>query len=347
MKKLSSLRAAMTSDFVLIAKEADVTWLTGFTGDSSQVLISKGKAYFFTDSRYTEQAQKQLSKDYHIIETNAAERIVQIGKYCSDTLGIDYANTTLAEMDEYRNEICCRFADYGDLLISLRSIKDEAELAAMRSGAKITQDAFYHVLKYFKEGVSEQDIYAELIYYFHKHGAVPSFTPIIASGENSSMPHAGVTDRKFCKGDFITMDFGCIYGGMCTDFTRTVALFGVAEREKIVYNTVAYANAEGLAALKAGITGEEADRAARNIIEKAGFGEYFGHGAGHGVGVEIHEQPRLSRSVHTILQSGMVVTVEPGIYLPGEMGVRIEDMAVITADGCENFYTAEKELIII
>ena len=121
----------------------------------------------------------------------------------------------------------------------------------------------------------------------------------------------------------------------------------MTEHQKIVYNTVAYANLAGLAALKAGITGHEADSAARSVIEKAGYGAYFGHGTGHGVGVEIHEQPRLAKNSQTILQSGMVVTVEPGIYLPGEMGVRIEDMAVITADGCENFYTAEKELIII
>ena len=347
MNKLEKLRAGIAAEQVLITKEADVTWLTGFTGDSSQVLVGREEAFFFTDSRYTEQAEKQLSADYTIIETGAADRIAEIGKRCSGSVGIDYANTSLAEMAGYEAEIRADFSDYGDLLIGLRSIKDETELSAMREGAKLTEDAFYHVLKYFKEGVSEQDIYAELIYYFHKHGAVPSFTPIIASGENSSMPHAGVTDRRFRRGDFVTMDFGCIYKGMCTDFTRTVALFGVAERQKIVYNTVAYANLEGLAALKAGITGMEADLAARSVIEKAGYGAYFGHGTGHGVGVEIHEQPRLAKNSQTILQSGMVVTVEPGIYLPGEMGVRIEDMAVITADGCENFYTAEKELIII
>ena len=347
MNKLTNLRKNLQTEWILIAKEADVTWLTGFTGDSSQVLVGKEAAYFFTDSRYTEQAEKQLSADYTIIETGAADRIEAIGKQCGGTVGIDYAHTSLAEMEEYKKAICAEFSDYGSLLTGLRSIKSEAELSAMREGAKLTEDTFYHVLKYFKEGVSEQDIYAEMIYYFHKHGAVPSFTPIIASGENSSMPHAGVTDRKFRKGDFITMDFGCIYKGMCTDFTRTVALFGVDERQKIVYNTVAYANLAGLAALKAGITGREADAAARGVIEKAGYGAYFGHGTGHGVGIEIHEQPRLAKNSQTILQSGMVVTVEPGIYLPGEMGVRIEDMAVITADGCENFYTAEKELIII
>ena len=309
--------------------------------------MGPSSAYFFTDSRYTEQAEKQLSADWEIIETNSTDRIPAVSRVCSGSAGIDFANTSLAEMAEYREHISAEFSDYGALLTELRSIKDEQELASMRKGAKITQDAFYHLLKYIKEGVTEWELYAELIYFFHKHGATASFPPIIAGGENSSMPHAGVTSRKLRKGDFLTMDFGCVFEGMCTDFTRTVALFGVAEQEKMVYNTVMYANSEGLAALKAGITGEEADRAARSVIEKAGFGEYFGHGTGHGVGVEIHEHPRLSRNVHTVLRSGMVVTVEPGIYLPGKMGVRIEDMAAVTADGCENFYTAEKELIII
>ena len=347
MNRLTALRAAMQTDFIFITKESDVTWLTGFTGDSSQALVGKESAYFFTDSRYTEQAEKQLSEDWQIIETNAAERIPSVGKFCADSIGIDYASTALSDMEEYQTHINGNFTDYGALLTELRSIKDTTELAAMKEGTKITQDAFYHLLKFIREGVSEWELYAELVYFFHKHGAVPSFPPIIASGENSSMPHAGVTDRKLRKGDFLTMDFGCIYKGMCTDFTRTVALFGVAEQEKLVYNTVKCANLEGLAALRAGITGEEADRAARDVIEKAGFGRYFGHGTGHGVGVEIHEQPRLSRNVHTVLRSGMVVTVEPGIYLPGKMGVRIEDMAVVTADGCKNFYAAEKELIII
>lgn len=347
MKRLTALRAAMTGDFVLITKEADVTWMTGFTGDESQALVGVDCAYFFTDSRYTEQAEKQLDSAWEIIETGADARIGEIGKRCSGRIGVDYANTSLADFTAYREKINGEFSDIGSLLIELRSVKDASEIAAMRAGAKITQDAFEHILKYIKEGVSEWELYAELIYYFHKHGAVPSFPPIIAGGENSSMPHAGVTERKLRKGDFLTMDFGCIFEGMCTDFTRTVALFGVAEQEKIVYNTVKYANLQGLAALKAGITGEEADHAARSMIERAGYGEFFGHGTGHGVGVEIHEQPRLSRNVHTVLKSGMVVTVEPGIYLPGKMGVRIEDMVVVTADGCENFYTAEKELIII
>lgn len=347
MNRLSALRRSMQTDLVFVTKESDVSWLTGFSGDSSQALVGQDSAYFFTDSRYTEQAEKQLSEEWEIIETNGADRIPAVGRYCADHIGIDYAYTSLSEMAEYEQHIHGEFSDYGTLLTELRSIKDEGELASMRRGAKITQDAFYHLLKYIKEGVTEWELYAELIYFFHKHGATASFPPIIAGGENSSMPHAGVTNRPLRKGDFLTMDFGCVYEGLCTDFTRTVALFGVAEREKIVYNTVMYANSEGLAALKAGITGEAADKAARDVIEKAGFGSYFGHGTGHGVGVEIHEHPRLSRNVHTVLRSGMVVTVEPGIYLPGQMGVRIEDMAAVTADGCENFYTAEKELIII
>ncbi|MBQ4062138.1 MAG: aminopeptidase P family protein [Christensenellaceae bacterium] len=350
MKKLDDIRKLLCADAALITYEPDVAWLTEFTGDSSSVLITEKNAYFLTDFRYTEQAKNEIDDCFEVVEVPFGKFISVIENIMSAdgaySVGIDYTHTTLNDMDTY-GDISAEILDISGILPMLRSIKTQKETERMKRGAKITENAFYHMLGIIKEGVSERDLYAEMIYFFHKNGVEPSFTPIIASGENSSMPHARISDRRLKKGDFITMDFGVKYEGICTDFTRTVALFGVEEQQKMIYNTVKYAQSAALEALRPGISGREADAAARDIINAAGYADSFGHGTGHGVGVEIHEAPRLSLTSESVLSEGMVVTVEPGIYLAGKMGVRIEDMAVITKDGCENFYTADKELIII
>ena len=350
MKKTDDFRRLLCADAALISNEADVSWLSGFSGDSSHILITEDHSYFLTDFRYTEQASIETGGCFEIVEispntfTSTIKKLLKAEN--AKTLGISYKHTTLEEKS-LLNELGTEFIDISGITEALRSIKTADELSKMREGAAITEAAFDHILGYIKEDVSELDLYAEMIWFFHKHNAEPSFTPIIAGGENSSMPHARITDRKLKKGDFLTMDFGVKYNGMCTDFTRTIALFGVEEQQKMIYNTVMYAQSAALNALRPGITGIRADAVARDIIEKAGFKDNFGHGTGHGVGVEIHEAPRLAPTSESILSEGMVVTVEPGIYLPGKMGVRIEDMAVITRNGFENFYTADKELIII
>ncbi len=350
MKKLDDIRELLCADAAYITNEPDVSWLTGFTGDSSSVLITENNAYFLTDFRYTEQAEKQTGGFFNVVEVKPGELNKTIAlllkKDSAKTLGIAYRYTSLEAMEDIRS-LSSDIMDITGITLTLRSIKDADEIARMKKGAEITERTFEHMLGFIKEGVSELDLYAEMVYYFHKNGVEPSFRPIIASGENASMPHAGITSRKLKKGDFITMDFGVKYSGVCTDFTRTVALFGVAEQQKKIYNIVKCAQSEAINALKPGITGKEADAVARDIISAAGYKERFGHGTGHGVGVEIHEEPRLSVLSESVLSEGMVVTVEPGVYIPGETGVRIEDMAVITESGCENFYTAEKELIII
>jgi len=230
---------------------------------------------------------------------------------------------------------------------ALRTIKTPEEIEKMRKGAKITADTFYHMTKVIKPGVSEYDLLAEMIYFFHKNGVKPSFEPIIATGPNSSLPHATISDRKVQNGDFVTMDFGVIYEGQCTDFTRTVAVGGVAPELEMIYNIVQKAQLATLAALRPGITGGDVDAVARNIITDAGYGAFYEHGTGHGVGVEIHEAPWFRRDNPQVLEAGMIGTVEPGIYLPGQGGVRIEDMVAITEDGYENFYTVSKDLIVL
>ena len=203
-------------------------------------------------------------------------------------------------------------------------------------------------MKFIKVGVTEKEIALELDFYMLSHGAeAVSFETIAVSGKNSSMPHGVPTDKKIENGDFITMDFGAVYNGYHSDMTRTVIVGEPTEKQKEVYETVLKAQTEALAVLKAGVSGVDADKAARDIIDAKGYKENFGHGTGHGVGIEIHESPNLSPYSKAILETGNIVTVEPGIYIPDEFGVRIEDMALITEDGYINLTSCEKELIIL
>ena len=332
---------------LLLSDVAEVSWATGFTGDDSHCLITKNDAFFFTDFRYTEQANKQV-KEFEIIETGYADRLLKMAKTAPDVLAIDFDRTSVSEEKRISQAFCgAKIVDASENIDKLRRIKNKREIDGMKKGAVVTENAFSHIIKYIKPGVTENDIYAELVYFMNKAGADPSFTPIIASGENGSMPHATVTDRKVKNGDFVTMDFGVKMYGVCTDFTRTIAVGGIEKEKEIVYNTVKNAQNAALCSLKPGISGKEADGVARDLIYNAGYKGRFGHGTGHGVGVEIHESPRLSLASEDILLPGMIVTVEPGIYIPGKFGVRIEDMVRITEDGYENFYTAQKELIIV
>ena len=231
---------------------------------------------------------------------------------------------------------------------SIRRAKSEEEKECILTAQKIAENAFEHILTFIKPGVTEKQIALELDFYMLSHGAeAVSFETIAVTGAKSSMPH-GVPDETVVKnGDFITMDFGAVYKGYHSDMTRTVAVGEVTEEQKTVYETVLKAQKNALSVLKKGLPCSEADKAARDIIDKAGYGDYFGHSTGHGVGVEIHENPTLAPKSTDILEIGDVVTVEPGIYLPGKFGVRIEDMALITEKGYENLTSTPKELIIL
>lgn len=350
MNRVDEIRTILEKrglDGIILSDIYEVSWATGFTGDDSHCVVTKDDAVFFTDFRYTEQAENQV-RDFEIAETGGDDRVERMSKLAKGRVGIDFTRTSVAELKRYENELDAdAFEDISADIAALRMIKSEDEISRMREGARITEEAFYHIAGYIKEGMTENDINAEMIFFFNKRGAEPSFKPIIASGENGSMPHAVVSDRRVRRGDFITMDFGVRYKGVCTDFTRTIALGGIEKDELMVYNTVKSAQQAALCALKPGVTGKQADEAARSVIYNAGYKGYFGHGTGHGVGLEIHEAPRLSTASRDVLAPGMVVTAEPGIYLPGRFGVRIEDMLLITKDGYENFYTADKDIIII
>ena len=227
-------------------------------------------------------------------------------------------------------------------------MKDGEEREALIHAQRISEKAFEEILKFIRPGMTEKEIAARLVYDMLRFGAEKmSFDPIVVSGPNGSLPHGIPSDKKVQEGEFITMDFGCKYQGYCSDMTRTVALGEPSEEMKKVYYTVLEAQKAGIAAAKAGVRGCDIHNAAAKVIEDAGYGEYFGHGFGHSVGIEIHESPNANHSNQDPMPEGVAVSAEPGIYLPGKFGVRIEDVILLTQDGCEDITLAPKELIVL
>ncbi len=338
------------ADAALITSPVNVSYFTGFSGVSSQLLITPDKKLFFTDSRYAEQAEAET--DCTVIETGGAERIKKIFEYAEKEnikrLGIDLSEVLYYFYKSYVELIGEKgIVDISSAISRQRCIKDEGELKLIAKGARHNDELFGRLCGLLKPGISEMDIKAEIVYYMNRQGAEPAFDPIIASGPNSSLPHATPTNRKIEAGDFVTMDYGCRFEGYCSDFTRTVAISRIDKEMQKVYDVVNRAGEEAFGALKAGAAAKDVDAAARSYINEAGYGAEFGHGLGHGVGMQIHEAPTLNALCEDILEPGMVVTVEPGIYLKGRYGVRIEDLCVVTRDGFDNLTAAPREMIII
>jgi len=263
-------------------------------------------------------------------------------------MGFEDAYLTVAELRSFENRLDVALVPFQDKINGFRGQKETWELDRMKKAQEITDRAFTEVCPRIKAGMTEKDLAAELIYCLYKNGAEGlSFDPIVVAGPNTSMPHGVPGDRPIEEGDFITMDFGVIYGGYCSDMTRTVALGHATEEMRTVYNTVLKAQLAGIAATKAGVTGAAVDRAARDVIAEAGYGQFFGHGYGHSLGLEIHEAPNCNARNTQPLPVGAVCSAEPGIYLPGKFGVRIEDVVIVTEDGCEDITHSPKDLIIL
>lgn len=335
----------------LITSEENMRYLTDFPNSEGRVLITKNEAVFFVDSRYIEAVTKKVGCCEVVLMTSFHK---QLGEY-TEKLGIKTVFTeaegiSVADFAALCKNVACEFkAEKADeLLTSLRRRKSEEEKDKILAAQAIAEKAFDHILGFIREGVTEREIALELDFFMLKNGAeCVSFDTIAVSGKNTSLPHGVPGNKKIEKGDFITMDYGAVVDGYHSDMTRTVAVGEISSKQAEVYETVLQAQKKSLGVLKAGISGFDADKAARDIIENGGYGKYFGHGTGHGVGLQIHESPRLSpKSKHT-LEAGDVVTVEPGIYLPDEFGVRIEDMAFITENGFENLTKSPKKLIIL
>ena len=315
-------------------------------------IVTKAGCRYFTDSRYIEAAENGL-QGFEVLMTDAAHSYPQrindaIRDFGVTNLGFEENYLTVAEFMSYEEKLEAKLTPMNSAISQFRAVKEPWELDRMRKAQAITDAAFAEVLPRIKAGMTEKELCAELIYCLLKNGGEGlSFEPIVVSGPNTSLPHGVPGDRKLQEGDFITMDFGVIYQGYCSDMTRTVALGYATEEMKTVYDTVLKAQLAGIAATKAGIPGKDVDAAARQVITEAGYGAYFGHGYGHSLGMEVHENPNCNPKGETPMEENMVTSAEPGIYLPGKFGVRIEDVVVFTKDGCENLTGSPKNLIII
>ena len=315
------------------------------------VVSAKGCRYF-TDSRYIEAAQKGI-KGFDVIMTDKEHPYTQllnaaIADFGITVLGFEENYLTVAELTTYEKDLNAKLIPMHAQISGFRAVKEEWELDNMRKAQAITDKAFAEMCTRIQPGMTEKELQAELIYCLYKNGGEGlSFDPIVVSGPNTSLPHGVATDRVIQAGDFVTMDFGVLYNGYCSDMTRTVAVGYATEEMEKVYNTVLQAQLAALEATKAGVVGKEIDAVARKVITDAGYGAYFGHGYGHSLGLEVHEAPNPNPGNDNPMPAGAVASAEPGIYLPGKFGVRIEDVVIYTADGCENITKSPKNLIIV
>ena len=355
MEKLNELRALLKSscEAILICSQDNRRYFTGFPSSDGYLLVTKTDAVLFLDSRYIEAAQKSVSACKCVLLRKVSEEIKNYIKQNNILkIYIERVKMTVATADFLKTAFlpcrCTPSKKLEVLIDKLRMVKTPDEIECIKKAQAIAEDAFRHVLTFIKPGVTEKEIALQLDFYMLSHGAEAlSFETIAVTGKKTSMPHGVPDDTVVKNGDFVTMDFGAVYKGYHSDMTRTVAVGKVSQKQKEIYDTVLSAQKAALDILKKGVSCKDADGAARDIIKNAGYGDYFGHGTGHGVGIEIHESPNLSPRSEQILDTGHIVTVEPGIYIPDEFGVRIEDMALITENGYENLTSTPKELIIL
>lgn len=353
--KIRKQLAVRELDAVLLNCEVNRFYAGGMklcAEDDGAVLVTRDEAYFFTDFRYIEAARQIVSgavievvgngKGYTALINDAIRR------HGIKRMGYDDEHLTVARFEVCRKSYDCELVPSSDMFRELRRVKAPDELDSMIAAQRIAERAYTELLNDIRPGITERQLAARLIYLMLYYGAEDkSFDPIVVSGPNSSKPHGVPGSREIQKGDFVTMDLGCIYKGYCSDMTRTVAVGHASDEMRLVYGTVLSAQLAGIEAVKAGVTGREADAAARDVIAAAGYGDCFGHSFGHGVGIEIHEAPNLSPSNTSPLPAGAVVSAEPGIYLAGKFGVRIEDVLIVTDDGSIDITNVPKELIIL
>lgn len=333
-------------DAVILSKPENIRYLTGYTGDTGVYVQNRDRQYLLTDFRYAEQAEQQAKTCEIITVKHSYPEVVR--DLVNGTVGFEGSVLTWAEGEGFRKE-CGASVDVSGWVEELRKIKSEQERQMIQKASEISQEAFWQLLEQIHPGMTEREIAAELDYRMRTLGTEKtSFTTIAVAGANSSLVHGEPGEYRLCSGDFLLLDFGCVYQGYCSDMTRTVGIGSVSEKQKEIYKIVKEAQTAALERIRPGVECREVDRAARSVIEKAGYGACFGHSLGHGVGLEIHEKPVLSPKSEGVLKPGMAVTVEPGIYLEGEFGVRIEDLVVVNDVNFDNLCkNTPKELLCV
>ncbi|WP_243523922.1 Xaa-Pro peptidase family protein [Bacillus pseudomycoides] len=350
IKKIQEQLDQYGIDGLLITKKENRQYATGFTGSAGVVLLSATEAVFITDFRYVDQAKTQVQEAEIIMHKGNMEQEIanQTTRLNIQKLGIEENNMTLKQYSSLKKYTNIELVQVSELVETIRAIKEESEIETIKVAARIADEAFQHITGFLKPGVSEFDVRDELEFFMRKQGASSSsFNIIVASGVRSSLPHGVATNKMIENGDMVTLDFGALYNGYCSDLTRTIAVGSYSKEFEKIYDIVLEALKRGTEAIRPGESAKTIDDVTRNYITDHGYGEYFGHSTGHGVGLELHEPLRLSQESKAILQEGMVVTVEPGIYIPNWGGCRIEDDIVITKDGYEVITQSNRDLIVI
>ena len=355
MNHLNAITAQLDAyqlDALCITSQPGEYYAVGLKGEGV-VLVTRQGCHYFTDSRYIELAQNTVTNEDVTMVTPHQDHLalasLVLEHYGLKRVGIEEAYLTVERWQKMKIAFPAdtELVPAGKLLTELRSAKTEEELAVMQKAQDITDQVFAEICEFLHAGVTESEVAAQLTYLQMKHGAEGnSFPPIVASGANGSMPHAIPTAKPIQKGEFVTMDFGCIYQGYCSDMTRTVAIGQPSDEMRRVYDAVLEAQLAGIAAAKAGVPGCDVHNAAWDVLKKYGYGDYFGHGFGHSLGIEIHESPNANRANTKPLPAGAVLSAEPGVYLPGKFGVRTEDVIFLTETGNCILTHAPKHLII-
>ncbi|WP_327078710.1 M24 family metallopeptidase [Planococcus sp. CAU13] len=351
--KLQKLRNEMTQhemEAFLITSEYNLRYITGFTGSSGLAIVTTDKALFITDFRYTEQAAEQC-KGFEVIQakTNLLEEAAEQTKNLGiKSLSFEQDFVTYANYEQYKEKMAVELKPVSGIIEKIRMIKTPEEVEILKAAAKIADDAYEYICTFIKPGMTELEVANELEFFMRRQGAASSsFDIIVASGHRGALPHGVASEKVIQSGELVTMDFGALYNGYISDITRTVAVGEPSEKMKEVYQVVLEAQELGVEKIGPAMTGFDADAIGRDHIKAKGYGDAFGHSTGHGIGLEVHEAPGLSFKSQTVLEPGMAVTVEPGIYLPGIGGVRIEDDILITESGNERLTNSSKELRIL
>lgn len=340
-------------DALLLTDEKNQRYAAGFPFTDGFVLVSRKKAWLITDSRYIEAASAAAGDCVEVVlYDNTHPRIRRLKDILSangiQTLAAENQKLSHAEYLTLEKLLELRLEPAGDLMLQLRASKDADEINSMIAAQRISEQALEETLQLIRPGMTEKEVAAELVYRMLRHGSEGnSFDPIVVTGKNTSLPHGVPGDAVLQPGDFLTMDFGSLKNGYCSDMTRTVAVCCASDEMKQVYHTVLTAQLAGIAAGRSGIPGKEIDAAARKVISDAGFGQYFGHGFGHSLGLDIHEAPVANPREDRLMPENCLVSAEPGIYIPGKFGVRIEDVMILRPEGSEVITRAPKTDLII
>ncbi len=354
--RLTKLRRKLIDqqlDTILITTPANRRYLSGFTGSAGTLLISQDQALLATDFRYYEQVEGQAPQfELASIKTKFSDLLPDLINQVGGIrrLGFESENMTVATHTELA-KVLPEGVDWvatSGMVEELRAVKDEDELAALRRAIALGDESYAYITDFMQPGMTEREVAWEMETFMRTHGAERlAFDIIVGSGPNGAMPHARVSDRVIQVGEPVVMDFGTVVDGYCSDMTRTVALGEATWRYQQVYDIVFRAQQAAIQGIRPGMTGQEADAIARQVIDEAGYGEAYGHGLGHGVGLVVHERPRVGKLFDKdVLQPGMVFSVEPGIYLPGEFGVRIEDLVLLHEDGLEVLSQSPREPVL-